>query len=119
MTNLVDIAATIRKHSPGVLPESVVIVAGTILAMRHTPVRETSGGISYSVVMFPDDIAEAVLRDAMVRDGLLLRATQAWWVVIDGSAHWFQDSDHGGSLGACWRAWRFAKGITCDTHPSA
>ena len=125
MTNLVDIAATIRKHSPGVLPESVVIVAGTILAMRHTPVRETSGGISYSVVMFPDDIAEAVLRDAMTSDvaphAILIRTSDAYRLdAMDGKRErWFHDSDHGGSLGACYAAWRWSKGIACDTHPSA
>ena len=114
-TTLTTIAATIRKHSPGAMTESLHTGPAGLGYFQFSSSHDGREKLR----ILPDDIAEAVLRDAMVRDGLLLRATQAWWVVIDGSAHWFQDSDHGGSLGACWRAWRFAKGITCDTHPSA
>ena len=120
MTNLVDIAATIRKHSPGVLPES----------MSFDGFRFGVGGVDHTgtiptLAELPDDIAEAVLRDAMTSDvaphAILIRTSDAYRLdAMDGKRErWFHDSDHGGSLGACYAAWRWSKGIACDTHPSA
>ena len=116
MTNLVDIAATIRKHSPGALPESFREHCGRLCGCF--PCREPSGITSAVYSPLPDDIAEAVLIAAMVQDANLHRMPTSWLDARVGGSHCF-DSAHGGSLGACYRAWCWAKGITCDTHPSA
>ena len=106
MTNLADIAAEIRKHSPGALPESLD-------DGKYDPVRLT---MRYGVPL-PDDIAETALRDAMTADiaphAILIRTADAYRLDMrDGKRErWFHDSDHGGTLGACHAAWKFARGI--------
>lgn len=106
MPSLTDIATTIRKHSPGVLPEGFVVddCFGII--------------IKPSCEHLPDSIAEAVLRDAMVRDANLGRWHAGRWEATRGSPHSgfdaheiFHDAAHGGSLGACYAAWCWSKGI--------
>ena len=111
MTNLVDIAATIRKHSPGAMTESVYFDDDDV----PCAICEDLGGVPIPI---PDDIAEAVLIAAMVQDANLHRMPTSWLDARVGGSHCF-DSAHGGSLGACYAAWCFAKGIACDTHPSA
>lgn len=104
MTNLADIAAALREHSPGVLPKSFVN-------------DSTRSWIVYPISPIPpcpDDIAAAVLRDAMVGDAQLWWTGDCWRVSngVPGNTHDFYPSDHGGSLGACYAAWKWAKGIT-------
>ena len=120
-TTLTTIAATIRKHSPGAMTESLHTGPAGLGYFQFSSSHDGREKLR----ILPDDIAEAVLRDAMTSDvaphAILIRTSDAYRLdAMDGKRErWFHDSDHGGSLGACWRAWRFAKGITCDTHPSA
>ena len=113
--SLPDIAATIRKHSPGALSESAV-VGKTKLRMEYSKTVEADGTTERLFCIMPDDIAEAVLRDAMVEDQHLTRGDGYWCIKGERG---FYDADHGGSLGACYSAWRWSKGIACDTPPSA
>lgn len=121
MTNLVDIAATIRKHSPGVLPESLHTGPAGLGYFQFSSAHDGREKLR----LLPNDIAGAVLRDAMTADiaphAVLIRTADAYRLdVLHGNREgWFHDSDHGGSLGACYAAWCFAKGIACGTHPSA
>lgn len=106
MTNLADIAAALREHSPGALPESLTI-------------EDNCGapGLYAHGVYLHDDIAAAVLRDAMTQsiapNAVLIRTEDAYRLdTLDGNREkWFHDSDHGGSLGACFQAWRWSKGL--------
>lgn len=71
-------------------------------------------------VYLHDDIAEAVLRDAMQSDAIGFMRREMFGTPAWEAGHLrqpieapriFHDSDHGGSLGACYQAWRCAKGI--------
>lgn len=116
---LTDIAAAIRRHSPKALP--VLGEEDGRLCMI-----ESSGRGEYAAnwhVPLPDDIARHVLMAAMVLDAKADRfapCDDGWIVhrrrtdVPSDTTHEskaFFDVDHGGSLGACYAAWRFAKGI--------
>lgn len=103
-----DIAAAIRRVSPGALPESFHVL-GEDLCFRRSACRSANIlAIFDHYQTLPDDIAEAVLIAAMVQDANLARWPGGDWV---GNQKAFNDADHGGSLGACYAAWRFAKGI--------
>lgn len=92
-TTLTDIAADIRRVSPGALPESLHI---------RSELR-----VDVGVLMpIPDDIAEAVLIKAMVMDAHLARWSRHGWNGWIGEQESFSDHHHGGSLGACYQAWR-------------
>lgn len=105
MTNLADIAAALREHSPGVLPESLDYLGSkyplcVVLKGKLTPI--------------PDDIAAAVLIACMVTDGHLRRGNSCWCnhdMTTGDECNFEEDSDHGGSLGACYQAWRWSKGL--------
>lgn len=107
---LTDIAADIRKHSPGVLPESLYIEVG---ATERIWAKSSKGTFP-----LPDDIAEAVLRDAMTDDiaphAVLIRTADAYRLdMLDGNRErWFHDSEHGGRTQALHAAWRKARGLT-------
>jgi len=92
-----EVAAAIRQHSPGALPESVTIEDHYGIPAVH----------AYGVYL-RSDIAEAVLIAAMVQDACLARWPGGDWV---GNQKAFNDADHGGSLGAAYAAWRWARGI--------
>ena len=116
MQSLTDIAQTIRKHSPGVLPESFREHCGRLCGCF--PCREPSGLTSAVYSPLPDDIAEAVLIAAMVMDAGLRRWRSWRWDAErkgpTGGFHShevFFDSDPGGSIGAAYAAWKWAKGI--------
>lgn len=113
MTNLADIAAALREHSPGVLPESLTI-------------EDSCGapGLYAHGVYLHDDIAAAVLIACMVQDGGLDRDVTSEWssfglrpgaydddCCCGYERRAFRDSGHGGSLGACYQAWRWSKGL--------
>ncbi len=107
MTTLADIAAALREHSPGVLPESLTI-------------EDNCGapGLYAHGVYLHDDIAAAVLIAVMVQDCYIIhrdKCDSAWrsWIASNNplSGRMFRDSDHGGSLGACYQAWRWSKGL--------
>ncbi len=104
MTNLADIAAALREHSPGVLPKSFVN-------------DSTRSWIVYPISPIPpcpDDIAAAVLIACMVTDGHLRRGNSCWCnhdMTTGDECNFEEDSDHGGSLGACYQAWRWSKGL--------
>lgn len=106
MTNLADIAAALREHSPGALPPNFIE-------------RPDYGFIMHGILhcRIDDDIAAAVLRDAMTQsiapNAVLIRTEDAYRLdTLDGNREkWFHDSDHGGSLGACYQAWRWSKGL--------
>lgn len=117
MSNTItDIAAAIRKHSPGVLPESFREHCGRLCGC--IPCREPSGITSAVYSVLPDDIAEAVLRDAMTADiaphVVLIRTADAYRLdMLDGNREkWFHDSEHGGRTQALHAAWRKARGLT-------
>ena len=109
MTNLADIAAALRKESPGRVPESLDYLGSkyplcVVLKGKLTPI--------------PDDIAAAVLIAVMVQDCYIIhrdKCDSAWrsWIASNNplSGRTFRDSDHGGSLGACYQAWRWSKGL--------
>lgn len=97
--NHAEIAAMIRQHAPNAIPES--IVEASPFGYRTLCV----GG----VVLDPD-IAEAVLIKAMVVDGRLNRWPDSWGLSGDDWEMW-PDTDHGGILGACFAAWKYARGI--------
>lgn len=103
MTNLADIAAALREHSPGALPESLTI-------------EDSCGapGLYAHGVYLHDDIAAAVLIACMVTDGHLRRGNSCWCnhdMTTGDECNFEEDSDHGGSLGACYQAWRWSKGL--------
>lgn len=109
------IAAKLRQHSPGCLPESIAFDNGRfgIGGVDHT-------GTTPTLSELPDDVAEAVLIGAMVMDARLERgATGCHWLAYPGpdTHQMFSDPDHGGSLGACYAAWCWAKGL--DTKETA
>lgn len=103
MTTPATIAAKLRQHSPGCLPESL-----HILGPDDQPARMFVELEDKAWIRLPDDIAEAVLRDAMVMSVKLARGDSCWYTT---PGDWFADSDHGGSLGACYAAWCWVKGI--------
>lgn len=115
-----EVAADIRKHSPGALP-------GSFRFDHHgRPCSVTSiedcydsgdtdwGDITHIYNPVADDIAESVLRDTMVRDAEMAREYGAYYSFNQAQVtkhRGFHDSDYGGSLQACHAAWRFARGI--------
>lgn len=110
---ITDIAAAIRKHSPGVLPEKI-----DYLGSRYPLCMIDTKG---EFVPLPDDIARHVLGFAMVLDGKIHRHDGAWVVVseepFEGGRRWFsqlafRDADHGGdALVALLRAWEHSRGL--------
>lgn len=101
-----EVAAAIRRVSPGALPESVSWLGAATI---EVPDRDPRASRTDTVTVFlPDDIAEATLIAAMVQDACLSRWPGGDWV---GNQKAFNDSDHGGSLGAAYAAWRWARGI--------
>lgn len=110
-----DIAADIRKHSPGALPESLGLQHGhLVIGTKDEYVFHSSTErVLIARPWVPDDIAEAVLIAAMVMDGDLHRRNRAWYSNEPGenAEGEFADEDCGGPLGACHAAWRWSKGI--------
>lgn len=122
MTNtLTDIAQAIRQHSPDALPRSLRIDDGRLCFVE--PGKDDNGAtdlVTNWYTPLPDDIAEAVLVAAMVRDSPVERFpgddSPSWvsYHIVPRSyseQREFYDSDHGGPLGACYAAWKWAKGI--------
>ena len=127
MQSLTDIAADIRKHSPGVLPESFhVDHLGRLCFIEVAIVVEDPDYASHWYTPLPEYAVEAVLRDAMIHDPSvtdIVRNNET--MVVNGLGYTtygppdgdpqeseeFLDDDHGGSLGACYAAWKWAKGI--------
>lgn len=115
MDLLTDIAQTIRQHSPDALPRSLRIDDGRLCFVESG--KDDNGAtdlVTNWYTPLPDDIAEAVLRDAMVMDARLERGPTGchWLAYPDPDTYqMFSDADHGGSLGACYAAWKWAKGI--------
>ena len=114
MPTLTDIAADIRKHSPGALPKSFDTSLPPPLDGRCWIVDANLNTIPEC----PDDIAEAVLIAAMVVDGRVSRTPSynpdgwvSYRMFARDSVRIFNDSDHGGPLGACHAAWRWVKGL--------
>lgn len=112
--SLVDIAAAIRRNSPGAVPESIAFDGHRfgIGGVDHT-------GTIPTLAEIPDDIASHVLGFAMVialpflvrdeRNGAM-----CWGIddPKDGVRTWFADSDHNNDpLLSLFSAWKFAKGI--------
>lgn len=112
------IAAKLRQHSPGCLPESIDSLGPLSIEIPDkSPLASPGDTFTH---FLPDDIAEAVLRDAMAMDatGFMRRemfGTPAWEAsqlgAPDKPPRIFHDADHGGSLGACYAAWLFSKGL--------
>lgn len=119
MSSLTDIARDLFKHAPDSLPPSLRIDKDGRLCFVEPGKPDDLGGqlVTNWYTPLPDDIAEAVLRDAMTRNiaprAVLIRTADAYRLdMIDGKRErWFHDSDHGGTLGACYAAWKFAMGI--------
>lgn len=114
MDSLTEIAQTVRQHSPDALPRSLRIDDGRLCFVEHG--KDDNGAtdlVTNWYTPLPDDIAEAVLIAAMVMDADLRRWNNAWYSNEPGedAEGEFDDSDHGGSLGACYAAWKWAKGI--------
>ena len=108
---LAEIAAVIRKHAPGALPGSLTEWNGSLHS--KLPSTDIDGKPRYYHHPIPDDIAAAVLRDAMVRNGEMAYEYHSW-VAHNGQGGWrqFSDSDHGNSsLLSCYAAWKWARGI--------
>jgi hypothetical protein len=117
---LTEIAADIRKHAPGALPESLHTgPAGPGFFSESTTGRE-------KLRLLPDDIARHVLGFAMVMDleDPQRDKTEAVWFVYGPSgkvtnggepiheARGFYDSDHSGDpLLSLYAAWKWARGI--------
>lgn len=107
----VVVAADIRKHSPDSLP------FGLDWGLHQVGYSTWATAFTVDDVRIPDRIAEAVLIAAMVMDGPLGRddsgGKDGMWRSVnrDDRLEYFADSDHGGPLGACYQAWRFAKGL--------
>lgn len=99
-----EVAAAIRRVSPGALPKSFETDLPSPLNGRIWIVDQNTN----SIPECPDDIAEAVLIAALVQDANLARWPGGDWV---GNQKAFNDADHGGSLGAAYAAWRWARGI--------
>jgi hypothetical protein len=105
---IATIATDLRKHSPGVLPESLVISHDLWTCCKYD---------GFYDICIRDDIAEAVLRDAMTADiapnAVLIRTADAYRLDIFDSNrdYWFHDSEHGGRTQAAHAAWRKAKGL--------
>lgn len=107
---LTTIAAAIRRHSPGAVPDSIRLLNGTTL------VRDNAWG-GHTVVH--DDIARHVLIAAMtlalpflVRDER--NGAMCWGIddPKDGVRTWFADSDHNNDpLLSLYSAWKCVKGI--------
>jgi len=112
---LSEIAAAIRRVSPGAVPKQ--------FHERNGVMCVSYPGHESGLAPLPDDIARHVLMAAMVLDAKADRfapCDDGWIVhrrrtdVPSDTTHEskaFFDVDHGGSLGACYAAWRFAKGI--------
>lgn len=118
MDLLTDIAQTIRQHSPDALPRSLRIEDGRLWFVEHG--KDDNGAtdlVTNWYTPLPDDIAEVVLIAAMVDDAYIERFKEpnGWNACIEAddsiTAEHFLDSDHGGSLGAAYAAWKWAKGI--------
>ncbi len=109
-----DIAADIRRVSPGALPESFQFdhlgrpCSLTPIEDVHDSGDTDWGGSTHIYNPVTDDIAEAVLGWAMVEDQHLTRGDGYWCIKGERGFH---DADHGGSLGAAYAAWRWARGI--------
>jgi len=104
---LTTIAAAIRRHSPGAVPESIRLLNGTTL------VRDNAWG-GHTVVH--DDIARHVIGFAMVLDCYPERYDgRKGWLVNrpdDSPGEFFNDFDHNNDpLLSLFSAWKFAKGI--------
>jgi hypothetical protein len=112
---LTEIAAEIRKHAPGAMPESLHTgPAGPGFFSESTTGRE-------KLRLLPDYIARHVLIAAMVMDMGVQREwsidgeAEYWWhayspALDDGKD--FPDSDHGNDpLLSLYAAWRWARGI--------
>ncbi len=114
---LTDIAASLRRHSPGALP--VLGDEDGRLCMI-----ESSGRGEYAAnwhVPLPDDIARHVLIAAMVmdcgaqRDWLQDKSTRWWYVTRkDGvEEKSFEDKDHNNDpLLSLYGAWLWEKGLS-------
>lgn len=108
---LVDIAAAIRRNSPGVLPESLSFDGQRfgIGGVDHT-------GTIPTLAEMPDDIARSVLGFAMVMDCCAHRdwcadGSDIWWYVDQGEM--FRDEDHSNDpLLSLYAAWLWGKGLS-------
>lgn len=106
--NLVDITASLRRHSPGAVPKSFE--------------TDTNGSLqccgfcdSAPFQPMPDDIARHILGFAMVLDCNAVRDTNGWGTHVperDWCDRIFADADHNNDqLLSLYFAWKFAKGI--------
>lgn len=107
------IAAKLRQHSPGCLPESIDSLGPLSIEIPDkSPLASPGDTFTH---FLPDDVAEAVLIAAMVMDcrAVRLSCPAGWDSQEHVTATWstFFDRDHGGPLGACHAAWLYAKGI--------
>jgi hypothetical protein len=106
--SLTEIAATVRKHAPGAVPESIDIGDKRLWTFCAA---ETDMS-----VLLPDDIARHVLGFAMVMDcrAVRLLCPGGWDAMNETEGTWrtLLDEDHSGDpLLSLYAAWRWARGI--------
>lgn len=112
---LVDIAAAIRRHSPGAVPESVVEGVSKLRWVQHRCI-EADGTKSSIVHTLPDDIARHVLIAAMLMD--TRPSIRCWGFIVDRCdgkmiPFRYEEHDHDPLL-TLYAAWKFTKGIDDD-----
>jgi hypothetical protein len=115
MTMMTVVAADIRKHSPGALPESLGLQHGhLVIGTKDEYVFHSSTErVLIARPWVPDDIAEAVLIAAMVMDAKMERWLDNEWAAYRSLDDYqsFADADYGGPLGACYKAWLWGRGL--------